>query len=217
MTHKTGFSTRIDETGNKYGILSVLEYAGIDSRSGNSTWLCLCDCGKKKVIRGSSLRRGDTSSCGCREAVSKTHGLFGTAEYNVWCSIVQRCYNSNHAAYADYGGRGIVMCHRWRESFSAFIEDMGERPSCQLTLDRIDNDGPYSPENCRWATRSEQMNNTRANHRLEHDGKVLTLAQWGRISGLPDDVIGTRLRNGWDVQRALTTPVGKRGGPRKDK
>jgi hypothetical protein len=135
-------------------------------------------------------------------------GLSQTPERYVYDTMLQRCYNPARSTYARYGGRGIVVCDRWRTSFRNFLADMGLRPSPTSTLDRIDNDGAYSPENCRWADRRTQARNRSSNRLLEFQGVTRTLAEWSEITGLGRCTIAERIdASGWDVAAALTTPV----------
>lgn len=153
----------VDITGQRFGRLVVLRRLG-SAKYGESTWLCRCDCSKNKVILGHSLRQGLTKSCGClqRERASQTkkkHGASTTETYYIWAGMRTRCKNPKATPYKNYGGRGISVCERWN-SFDNFLADMGERPP-GLSIDRIDNDGNYEPDNCRWATQSEQTGNQR--------------------------------------------------------
>lgn len=125
-------------------------------------WLCQCDCGQIAIINRNSLRRGFTQSCGCRRRNRfRTHGWRRTPEYAAWTRMKNRCYNVKDRRYADWGGRGIRVCLKWRKSFPAFLTDVGRRPSPQHSIDRINNDGDYEPDNVRWATRIEQARNCR--------------------------------------------------------
>jgi hypothetical protein len=136
------------------------------------------------------------------------HGLSDTKLHARWLGMLARCCNPKHKAYPRYGGRGIQVCQRWRESFVAFVEDMGFPPTEKHTLDRINNDGHYEPGNVRWATNKENCQNTRKVLYLVHDGLQLTVSQWAERLGVLPRIIYTRIRRyGWSVARALTTPV----------
>lgn len=173
-----------------------------------------CKCGAVIAARSKDVRRLFKRSCGCyysdtRQGILKTHGKTGTAEHRIWKGMVSRCHNKNVHNYKDYGGRGIYVCDRWRITgggFMAFLTDMGERPSDEHSIDRIDNNGPYSPDNCRWADKETQVNNKQDSRKIEHNGQVKTLAQWAKVIGLTRKSIALRLDRGWSISDALTIP-----------
>lgn len=174
-------------------------------------WLCLCDCGQLTKVATAQLMNGNTRSCGClsRETVilngksNKTHGMTKSPEYKSWCSMKERCYREADPHYHDYGARGIVVCDRWKDSFENFYADMGPRPE-GCTLDRKDNDGPYSPDNCRWATTIEQANNKRNNDIHQYQGQGRSLSEISKLTGIPQPTLWSRLnRMGLSIEDAV--------------
>lgn len=197
-------------TGSVFGHLTVIREDDVRRNNSKVRWLCRCDCGNVISVDGTSLRNGHTTSCRCRRGAAllkrnTRHALTGRPEYRAWRHIIGRCLNPSDAAFDRYGGRGIRVCDRWRD-FANFHADMGERPSPKHSIDRIDNDGPYCPENCRWATITEQNRNTRANVLITHDGVTATATEWSHTTGLAAAAIIRRIRRGWPVARALTEP-----------
>ncbi len=166
------------KVGDKFGKLTFLEMAGRDEKSRQWKWLMKCDCGNTKVVMGCNVRHGKTTSCGCHQKARtsetmKTHGKSGSMIHSIWKGMRQRCYNEKNPNYENYGGRGIEMCPSWKESFESFYKDMGDPPSEFHSLDRIDNDLGYYPDNVRWATDQTQILNRRVTVRIEsEDGKL---------------------------------------------
>lgn len=185
-----------------------------DRKSVVPYWKCICVCGDEVVIRRDHLENGSRCfKCGMasmrntrREKPNVKHAMSGTPEYRSWSSMKARCTNPNAKLYHRYGGRGIVVCSEWMESFEAFFGHIGPRPS-QYSLERIDNDKGYEPGNVKWATRLEQQNNRAACRIVVYAGKQMTVSQAIRLSGLPNSTVRNRLYNGWSEHRALTEPV----------
>lgn len=206
-SRRTGRTRIIDMTGQRFGRLVVVEM--VPERRGNKLlWRCRCDCGGEKVTAGILLRRGETTSCGCgsverARAMKLTHGKCSTSAYKCWLSMIQRCENPNHPGFADYGGRGITVCERWRESFESFSADMGARPSAAHEIDRINNDGNYELGNCRWVTRDRQSRNKRNNRWITFNGETLCAKDWARKVGVNYVTLLRRIKSGWAVDKAL--------------
>ena len=201
-----------DLTNQTFGRLTVISRSFTKKRT---AWVCLCTCGNKTVVTSDALKGGVTKSCGCfsREVKSRTaiarsttHGKYTSAEYKSWAGMKHRCSNAKASNYATYGARGITFCERW-DSFEKFYADMGDRPD-GTSLDRIDNNGDYTPDNCRWATPNEQNNNTRSNRIIEFNGEKLTASQWASRIGISKSTFYTRINKlGWTAKRAIETPV----------
>jgi hypothetical protein len=205
----TGFNAEVSKIskdannpflGNEFGNWTV-----IGGRIGRSI-LCQCKCGNIKMIYITNLTQGKSKSCGC----TRQNGLVETKLYNVWASMKSRCFNQNHKFYKDYGGRGITVCEEWRNSIIAFYEwAINNGYNEGLTLDRIDNNKSYSPSNCRWTSRLEQLNNRRNNLRITHNGVSRTVAEWSRETGINNRTILSRVRAGWEYKN-LFIPTRKK-------
>lgn len=206
-----GRKPRIDLNGRTFGRLRVIRFAGIDSRSRLAAWVCICECGIEGVFVGASLTKGKTSSCGClqRENTSarrRTHGMSKSAIYNVWHGMISRCSNPSDTNYDKYGARGIRVCDRWLK-FENFIADMGMRPTDDHSIERIENNKGYEPDNCVWALPKQQGRNTRANRILSINGKSATMVEWSEMSGIPYHTLKARLRSGWTGADAVSRPL----------
>lgn len=192
-----------DLTGKQFDLLTVIEYVK------GSKWLCLCQCGNERVLRTNYFTQSKvfTKSCGCANQIPcKTHGLSYTAEYTIWHDMKRRCYNENNKSYEYYGGRGIQVCERWKNSVENFVEDMGLRPGPEYSIDRKDVNGNYCKENCEWKTHQEQMNNTRMNKFITFNNETFTISEWSRKLGFRVGIIQHRLSCGWSIERTLTEP-----------
>lgn len=192
-----------DLTNQKFGKLTVISIGGKTS-SGGYKWNCDCEYGKQKEISSSNLLRGLSISCGCGHFGKTTkHGLSKSRLYSTHVLMMRRCYDTKDVSYKSYGGRGITVCERWH-NIANFIEDNSDYTP-GLSIDRIDNNSGYSPENCRWATKKQQQRNMRTNRIITAFGKAMCLSEWSEITGLKLTTIRTRINRGWDNEKALST------------
>ena len=191
--------------GQTFGRLTVLRRGPGNGARKRASWVCRCECGKERTVVGTELRTGHTRSCGC---VRITHGKSKTKAYMAWICMNHRCNDPNDISWPNYGGRGISVCERWK-SFENFLEDVGDPPSPDHSLDRINNDGNYEPSNVKWSTQLEQSRNQRTNRMIEFNGKTQCAAAWGEEYGIHPDRIYARLNYGWPVSIALTKPLRK--------
>ena len=203
----------IDMTGERYGRLTVLRFAGRAS-NGHSQWLCKCDCGRETTVARSNLRTGKQVSCGCKRreqagAMNYSHGGSNTRLYSIWTNMITRTTNPKGTAYNRYGGRGITMCPEWRNSFEAFRDwALANGYTDDLTIDRVDNDSGYRPDNCRWTTWHEQFNHRTDTRLITYDGETLSISQWAEKLNLPKSMLYQRFAAGWSAERALTEGAG---------
>lgn len=176
-------------------------------------WVCLCDCGVRRIVKDASLKVGISTSCGCltRERsseVNRTHGRSQSgSEYSSWCAMIQRCHNPNNTRFKDYGGRGIVVCQKWRDSFEAFLADMGPKPSPRHSIDRIKNSLSYAPGNCQWSLPHTQMTNRRNSFYIAVGKRKVPLSDLASEYNIPANTLRGRIVAGWPLKRALYEPV----------
>ena len=204
-----------DLTGMTFGNLVVLQRA-IDHRTPSgqniTSWLCKCKCGKNIVVSSQNLRTGHTKSCGClfRQHNLK-HGDCANGKisrlYNIWAGMKARCYSENNPRFKYYGQRGISMCDEWLDFEKFKLWSLSNGYNDGLTIDRINNDGNYTPENCRWTTQKNQSNNSRKNVILVFNNETHTISEWSDITGISYKALWYRLNSGWEIERALTTPL----------
>lgn len=201
---------REDVLGNRYGRFVV---TGEASMHGHHRYVFVrCDCGTEKSVSLDSLRGGISASCGCllrdMMAARTKHGFARRgpkpSEYTTWYSMIRRCVSPTDWSFPRYGGRGITVCDRWRDSFAAFYADMGPKPTPKHSIDRIDNNGPYSPENCRWATPTEQGRNSRRNRVIEAFGERLCPSAWEEKTGVLAITAQRRVARGVSPEVAVT-------------
>lgn len=204
-----------DLIGRQFGRLTVVANLGQTGRSHDTRWLCRCSCGGEKAVLASHLKDGHVRSCGClrketnviRNKESSKHGLSQHRLFHVWSSMKNRCLNVASRSYRRYGGRGIKVCDEWKTDFYAFyVWSIENGYADNLTIDRINNDGPYSPDNCRWATIDVQANNKSICKYIEYKGVRRTIAQWAKLLGFPAATLGRRLKT-WDLETAMTKPL----------
>lgn len=207
----------MDLTGQRFGRLLVVEKdEPFITKSGQKQvrWLCQCDCGNTTSVSTAYLRNGKTKSCGClqrdraKEANTK-HGDYKNRLYLIYKKMINRCTDEKTPCYKNYGGRGITVCDEWKNDYLAFKEwALSHGYSDDLSIDRIDVNGNYEPDNCRWADDFIQNNNTRRNVNITFNGETHSLSVWGRIkpNGLGYDTLRSRLRDGWSIEKAFTTP-----------
>lgn len=211
---KSPSSRRINPTGQRFGRLLVVSESH-RTHKGTWYWLCRCDCGKETRVQTQYLMSGRIRSCGCKRASglhSTKHKLTGTWVYYTYRGMFQRCYSPTNARYACYGGRGIKMCDRWLNGdgsllgIQCFYADMGDKPSPKHSIERLDVNKDYSPDNCVWILHSDQAKNTRSNRKITAFGETKNMAEWARQFGIGAMAIQKRLNRGWDEERAVSTP-----------
>lgn len=205
-----------DITGQRFAKLLVLRYSERRSPSNKRMVWCKCDCGTEKELIASNLTSGMAKSCGCligesaKERFTK-HGYRSHPMYHRWAGMLKRCYDPKNAEYKNYGARGIKVCDRWRDSFWDYVADMGLPPSKDASVDRIDNEKDYSPENCRWATKKEQTINRRRTKMITFNGETLCIADWERKLGYSQGSLKGRIARGMTPEQAVAVPKSRRG------
>lgn len=207
----------VDLVGRRFGRLVVLRRA-VNRKNHQARWYCRCECGDFSIVSGYRLRSGRTKSCGCwkRDTASivyteigkrkMKHGKEPIRLYRIWRNMKQRCFNPADAYFDSYGGRGITVCDEWKSNFIVFRDwSFSHGYTETLTIDRIDNDGDYTPENCRWVTCIEQANNRRSTRLISHNGEIHSVTEWARIYHLPAHVLFQRLKK-TSFEEAISVP-----------
>lgn len=202
----------IDLTGKRFHHLEILERDKTGTKNTRVVmWLCKCDCGKVVSVRSENIRSGHSKSCGCLKVkrgseTNHIHGMSRTKIHGVWCRIISRCESSTDHAFQHYGGRGIKVCDSWHD-FRNFLNDMGHPPTPRHSIDRIDVNGNYEPQNCRWSTAKEQARNRRNNHLVTIGTKTMSVAEWAETNEMSGTALRSRIARGWDPVEAITKPV----------
>lgn len=204
----------IDLTGRKVGHWTVLGKGG-RNKHGELLWWCVCSCGTQREVKGQYLRIGDSKSCGCQTNVSHGHARRDASQamYRRWQAMLHRCHMPKHKEFHRYGGRGIVVCDRWRfgeggkHGFECYLADLGEPPFDGASVDRINNDGSYEPNNVRWATQKQQMRNSRRAALHEYRGRLLCITELAEMASISARTLGERLSKGWPVELAVHYPA----------
>jgi hypothetical protein len=204
---------KIITPGTRFGFLTVLRESTIRQYR-QVSWLCSCDCGRSHVVAASSLFSGNTTSCGCRKGITRAkqllkhghcqRGMKRSKIYAAWANIWRRTTDPKNDHFEFYGGRGIVVCERWSE-FESFLADMGEPPSPKHSIERIDNNGPYSPDNCRWIPLADQAKNKRTTRWVVWHGQRMCFEDACRSEGISSKIVYKRMKRGWPLDRALLT------------
>jgi hypothetical protein len=204
QSEQTSKAVSLDVCGQKFGRLLVVERLGSYNKR-ESYFKCICDCGNELNVKLGHLKSGNTKSCGCykseiRTKLNTTHGNAKSknrsTEYVSYHAMISRCYNKNQRSYADYGGKGVIVCDRWLNSFENFLEDMGKKPNSNYTLERIRVNGIYEPNNCKWITRAEQSKNKRTSVWHEHNGVKMILSDWAKFLNVHPSAIRLKIRSG---------------------
>jgi hypothetical protein len=204
----------LDLTNRRFGRLFVIDIYR-PTKNGQRRWVCVCDCNNVAATTTARLLNGDCRSCGClRMGLPKSHGhtVNGmiSKTYKSWALMLARCYNKKNNRYYRYGGRGITVCDRWKDSFENFLADMGNRPK-DCSLDRIRNDVGYCKENCRWATKLEQARNKTNARMIAYRGEIRALWDWAQTLNLNYDMLHARLMRGWRPERMFEQPLRRCG------
>lgn len=193
--------------GKKYGILTVISEIEIRNKNGHILYNVRCDCGKEKQVLGSSLRSGASRSCNKCSLLTGSHGMWKSREFSIWQYMKDRCYNPNNTRYKNYGGRGIIVCDKWKYSFINFYLDMGE--SNNLTIDRINVNGNYEPSNCRWSTPKIQARNRTNNVFYTYKKQTKCVGEWCELLKMPTSTFYNRIKRGWSIDKIIETPIRK--------